>query len=124
MAYVTSSFFSYVEDDLKGLPERGRPVKVNALSRLRILKVSPGMLHANPEDEFCNPEIGPNDAIISNYAQIARRTREGAIYDEPIIVNKLERDGYLILNGHHRWAGAIMSHMPKVRIQVTNDGIF
>ena len=82
------------------------------------------LLHANPDDEFSMGTIGPNDSIISNYCQIARReySLSEAVYDEPIIVNKLERDGYLILNGHHRWAGAIMAHVPKVRIAIVNPG--
>ena len=125
MGYVvTSSFFEYVKKDLQGLPERGKPVNVNPLLRARVKKVSPEELHANPDDEFSMGTIGPNDSIISNYCQIARReySLSEAVYDEPIIVNKLERDGYLILNGHHRWAGAIMAHVPKVRIAIVNPG--
>ena len=42
------------------------------------------------------------------------------VYPEPIIVNRLKMGDYLILNGHHRWAGAVKAGVPKVRILVTD----
>ena len=87
-----------------------------------IKKISPDKLHANPDDEFTDPNIGPNDSIVSNYSSIARKNYylKLPVYDEPIIVSKLKGGDYLILNGHHRWAGAIEAHIPKVRVQITD----
>ena len=42
------------------------------------------------------------------------------VYEEPIEVVKLRDGSYMMLNGHHRWAGAIMAGMKSVRIHIEN----
>ena len=41
-----------------------------------VRSVSCSKLHPNPNDEFCDPEIGPNYSIISCYEGDYRRIRE------------------------------------------------
>ena len=57
---------------------------------------------------------------MENYCTLARRSFSlgEKVFDEPLQVNKLKVGGYLILNGHHRWAGVIRAGVPTIRIQV------
>ena len=125
MPYIKSSFHKQIEEDLALTEGHRETVRVGYFERKFVKKVPPSQLHVNPDDEFASPEVGPNDAIISNYRQIALRSQalRQDVFSEPIIVQKLKEDGYLILNGHHRWAGALMAHVPKVCITITNDGV-
>ena len=125
MPYIKSSFFTQIEEDLSLMEGHREAVRVGYFDRKFVKKVPPCQLHVNPDDEFASPEVGPNDAIISNYRQIALRNQalRQDVFSDPIIVQKLREDGYLILNGHHRWAGAVMAHVPKVRITISNDGL-
>lgn len=80
-------------------------------------------LHPNPDDEFCFPEIGPNEEIIGQYERGIKLMKFYALlrpFDEPITVEKILPDGYLILNGHHRWAAAIKWGLPKVPTQIVD----
>ena len=45
------------------------------------------------------------------------------IFDEPVIVHKMQPDGYLILNGHHRWAAALKTGLDKIRAEIINPKI-
>ena len=42
------------------------------------------------------------------------------VFPEPVIVHKMKPDGYMILNGHHRWAAALKTGLSKLRIEITN----
>jgi len=42
------------------------PVQAGLPERLLVRKAPVSKLHPNPDDEFCNPSIGPNYKIISN----------------------------------------------------------
>ena len=108
MAYNTS-FSSLVRDDLAKTEGNRELVKASLPEKLMKKKARPEHLHVNPEDEFAFPEIGPNDAIIENYCRIARWKDATVmeVYPEQIQVCKMRAGGYMILNGHHRWAGAI-----------------
>ncbi|MBR5110565.1 MAG: ParB N-terminal domain-containing protein [Clostridia bacterium] len=79
-------------------------------------------LHPNPDDEFCNPAIGLNDEIIAKYHNQIRIAQKRGMYaiSEPLTVEKMYPDGYIILNGHHRWAAAIRMGMPEVPIEIVN----
>lgn len=91
------------------------PVRVSFLRRKLTKRLPVSKLHPNPDDEFCFPEIGPSMAIIARYekefrsvgnsAQDARMA--GSAVHDPIQVQKIRPDGYMILNGHHRWAAAM-----------------
>ena len=80
-------------------------------------------LHPNPEDEFCSPTIGPNAQIISKYCKEFRRfgTKPSIEYTcEPLTVEKIRPSGYMILNGHHRWAAGIMTRQRSLPIQIVD----
>ena len=49
-------------------------------------------MHPNPEDEFCDPEVGPNESIVEDYVEEATKNLVcGAdSFDEAILVAKME----------------------------------
>ena len=98
------------------------PVKAGMVERMTVHSVDTKSLHPNLEDEFTFPEIGPSYRIISEYIEkINDAQRLGKpIFDEPIIVEKTRPDGYLILNGHHRWAAALKLGIKKVPVKIVN----
>ncbi len=122
MAYGRGFIYDLIREDLEKMKGKRTPVKVSAFGRMGAKKVPPSMLHVNPDDEFCDPKIGPNESIMSNYASVARRNLSlgDPVYEEPIEVVKLRDGSYMMLNGHHRWAGAIMAGMKSVRIHIEN----
>lgn len=100
------------------------PVKSSLLRRVFVKKEKWQKLHPNPDDEFSDPKIGPSQRIIREYEEKFRNfqlnqglRREDQI--EPIIVEKMHPDGYLIINGHHRWAACAMMNM-KCNISIVN----
>ena len=111
-----------IREDLSNMEGRRETVKAGLLEKMVPKKVKTALLHVNPADEFTFPNIGPNIAIVENYCTLARRKYSLGehVFDEPLQVNKLKEGGYLILNGHHRWAGAIRAGVPTIRIQVTD----
>jgi len=103
-----NGFSDYLKEELSKYSGRMVPVKAWKIERILVKKAAISRLHPNPEDEFSFPEIGPNYKIISDY--IARYNRYGTmkkpeeIVEEPLMVQKVHPDGYMLLNGHHRWA--------------------
>lgn len=122
MASTNSKLEEYIAEEIRKYRGVMVPVKASVLERSLIRKVRPEQLHPNPYDEFCDPAIGPNNQIISKYVQMI--ARHGSLQpdpnDDPIIVEKVYPDGYLILNGHHRWAAAIKTGFRMVPIQIVN----
>ena len=108
MTVQSSGFQEYLAEEIKKYGGVMIPVKAGLMERLLVKEAEIKKLHPNPDDEFCMPGIGPNDRIISDY--MARYQRYGsmknpdAIEEDPLIVEKVHPDGYIILNGHHRWA--------------------
>ena len=104
------------------------PVKAGFLRLAFVRKASVSKLHPNPEDEFCDPKIGPHSGIVADYEKqyLQAESGPGAMPDtdggitEPIMVEKTRPDGYMILNGHHRWAAAHMAGIRRLRIKVIN----
>ncbi len=98
------------------------PVKAGFLERVFVRKVPTDSLHPNPDDEFCDPDIGPNYGIVTDYVKTINRfgTLMPDPEDEPIIVEKVHPDGYMILNGHHRWAAALSTGLYKVPVSIVN----
>ena len=120
-------FPTYLREETEKVRESYYPVRVPLVTRLTKKKEKPGKLHPNPDDEFCYPDIGPNYSIIAKYeaayrdimaAGSAQYDTTGA--DEPIMVQKARPDGFLIMNGHHRWAAALKMKVPKVKIKIVN----
>ncbi len=40
--------------------------------------------------------------------------------EEPLIVEKIRPDGYLILNGHHRWAAALRLGFSRIPVEIVD----
>ena len=120
----------FIEEELNHYRGIMVPVKSGILRRTLIWKVNCKKLHPNPEDEFCKPGVGPNYQIISKYESLYRkRKRTGNGYnigityqedDDALTVERVRPDGYMILNGHHRWAAAIRSNKRSVPVKIVN----
>ena len=101
----SNSFDQFISDEI----EKGKglyvPVKASRFERMFVKWHDCKDLHPNPDDEFSKPEVGPSYRIISEYEQKIRRAKEHTYEEEkdPIIIEKMYPEGYLIINGHHRW---------------------
>ena len=98
------------------------PVKAGILHRLLVKKVPCLKLHPNPEDEFSMPSVGPSYKIMSEYESTFRRNEQLDMKntEEPVIVEKMHPEGYLIINGHHRWAAYYRMGRKTVPVTVVN----
>ena len=99
------------------------PAKAGLLRRALVRNVSCKKMHPNPNDEFCDPHIGPNQQIIARYADEIRHIREHPYlkcFDEPIMIEKIHPDGYMILNGHHRWIAAVRADVKRLPVRIVN----
>ena len=104
------------------------PVSASLFRRMTTKKLPLSRLHPNPDDEFCFPEIGPSEGIVARYARSFSQYRAdysgarlaGDDAYEPIVVQKVRPDGYMILNGHHRWAGAIKAGLDRIPARIVN----
>lgn len=122
MGMVTKEYQEYVLDDLENYTSLSKPKKATLIERLLVRKVPITKLHPNPEDEFSDPEIGPNNNIVGEYSgQIGRNNGYNkASKIDPIVVEKLATGGYMILNGHHRWMAAKKMNVKRIPIQIVN----
>ena len=130
MAEHSGRLDHFIEEELNHYRGIMVPVKSGILRRTLIWKVNCKKLHPNPEDEFCKPGVGPNYQIISKYESLYRkRKRTGTGYnigityqedDDALTVERVRPDGYMILNGHHRWAAAIRSNKRSVPVKIVN----
>ena len=98
----------FLEDELKMLRGGYFPVKSGILRRMVMKKARCSDLHPNPNDVFCDPKVGPCSRIISEYQQkfINDIRRDTFFENEPVIIERLHPNGYMLINGHHRWAAA------------------
>ena len=117
-----SAFFHYVQEDLDAYEGKREIAHASFVERHFVKRISPMEMHVNPDDEFADPAVGPSDRIINEYVHEIPRLRrfDEEIFPTPVIVYKLAADGYLILNGHHRWAAALKSGLGKIRATITN----
>ena len=98
------------------------PVHASLFERLIVRTASCKNIHPNPEDEFSIEKVGPSYKIIGEYEtkfRDAMRMDRSPI-DDPLMVEKLRPHGYLLLNGHHRWAAAMRCGIKKVPIKIIN----
>ena len=117
------SLSDYVAKDIEKYKGVAVPVDSSFFQRAFIKNADPQKLHANPDDEFCDPKIGPNQEIISKYERDIRNAQMHSIpdpFDEPLMVTRIYPDGYMLLNGHHRWAAALIYQLKKVPIKIIN----
>ena len=122
MASQNTQFAEFIEGEVKKYRGVYVPVKAGVTERLLVRKIDPDKLHPNPEDEFCDPAIGPNFGIIGDYIRMINQygTLRPNSWDEPVIIQKIRPDGYMILNGHHRWAAALRTGLRYVPVQIVN----
>ncbi|MBQ9008891.1 MAG: ParB-like nuclease domain-containing protein [Clostridia bacterium] len=121
-------FDEYLKQEVARVKGQYYPVRSSILRQFLTKHAAYQALHPNPEDEFCFPDIGPNYEIISKYVKAFRDARRKGIdlskepsgLEEPLIVQRTMPDGYMILNGHHRWAAAIRAGESKLRVRVVN----
>ena len=128
MAVHNTNLQNFIAEEVSKVKGVAVPVRASLLERALVRKVSCKKLHPNPNDEFCIPEIGPNEEIVSRYSQefrnylanvsSVRYTDNTAL--KPLDVQKISPDGYMILNGHHRWAGAVRAGVPRLRVRIMN----
>ena len=132
MSENKTQFQVFLENEVRKVQGVYVPVRAGWLRRALIRRVSCRKLHPNPDDEFCRPEVGPNYGIISGYEKDYRTLllhpiREGVMesgISEPLIVERIRPDGYMILNGHHRWAAALrtgFSNLPVKIVDLTQE---
>lgn len=112
----------YVSNDIEKQKGISMPVRAGLLERLLVRKTSCSNLHPNAEDEFSMDSVGPSYRIIGEYETKFREALrfERRVFDEPLMVEKLRPRGYLLLNGHHRWAAAMRCNIKKVPIKIVN----
>ena len=126
-----AQFQEFLEAELNSIRGLWYPVKPLLLTRLLVRHARVNKLHPNPDDEFCDPKIGPHYGIIAKYEREMRRdgldtvssgeTEEaGSSLGEPLEVQKIRPDGYMILNGHHRWAAACRIGIRRLPIHIVS----
>lgn len=117
-----SAFDEFLQEEVRKQKGIAYPVKAGLFERMTVKQAACTKLHPNPDDEFTFPNIGPNYEIISNYEKkfIYNVRIKLPPLEEPIMVEKLHPHGYLILNGHHRWAAALRLKFKKVPVKIVN----
>lgn len=122
MVVTNEIYTKYVTEDLNNHKGLYHPVKAHFYERIKARMISPLKLHPNPDDEFSMEKIGPNWNIIGDYEKTIRerKKREEDIFDDPLIAVKLDKGGYMLLNGHHRWMAAVSLKIDKVPVEVVN----
>ena len=119
-----TKFDEYIGEEVRKYKGVYRPLRAGVLRRAFVRKLACKRIHPNPDDEFCDPKVGPNYDIVSRYSEDIRvaRLKENnpLLFNERIIVERIYPDGYMLLNGHHRWAAAIRMGLPKIRTKVVN----
>ncbi len=117
-----TELMNFIQEDLKKYDGIRMPLKAGLLERLLVRRARCSKLHPNPDDEFCMPSIGPNYGIISDYAFKIKSGKYWGedIQAEPLYVEKMYPHGYMILNGHHRWAAMLRLKRWLIPVQIVN----
>lgn len=113
-----------IQEEVAKYQNRRETVRASILEVLSTRFLSPDQMHPNPEDEFCDPDVGPNESIVEQYVEEAMKNLECGTdsFDEAIMVAKMKEGDYLIINGHHRWAAAVKVELKRVRVTIANPG--
>ena len=122
MAAPKTELAEYLEKEIKKYDGIMVPIKASVSERMFTKKVPIEKLHPNPDDEFCSKTVGPNYSIYNRYVRTFQRfgTMDQSIMDDPITVEKVHPDGYMILNGHHRWAAAMRVGIKMIPVKIVN----
>lgn len=120
-----SSFMNYVLEDLASTEGKREVVRAGMIERWRVKYIDPDEMHVNPNDDFSKTSVSPCDRIINEYVrQIPYLLRfDQEVFSDPVLVYKLRAGGYLILNGHHRWAAALKTGLEKLRALIVNPPV-
>ena len=123
MGYV-DSLTKRIQEEAKKYMNRREVARASILEVLTTKYLSPEQMHPNPDDEFSDPDFGPNESIVEMYVQDALKNLEAEAdsFDDPIMVAKMQAGDYMIINGHHRWAAAIIVKLTRVRVVIANPG--
>ena len=65
MAFKNTAVSKMIREDLEKTQGGYEIVQASLFERMGVKKVPPSELHVNPNDEFSDPEIGPNDSIVT-----------------------------------------------------------
>ena len=118
-------FNTYLEKEIKKYNGIAFPVKSSVWERAFVTRVNCLDLHPNPDDEFTKPGVGPSYRIISEYEQKIRTLSHDNgtnPLNDAIIVEKMHPEGYMIVNGHHRWAAFYRVGWKKVGLCCSHRG--
>ena len=117
-----SELMEFVLNDIENQKGIAIPVHASLFERIVIRKTNCKNIHPNPEDEFSIESVGPSFRIIGEYESEFRDAlrMERRPFAEALTVEKLRPDGYLLLNGHHRWAAAMRCGIKKAPIRIIN----
>lgn len=112
----------FVAEDIAKQKGVSIPIHASLIERLLVRKAACSNLHPNADDEFSIKSVGPSYRIINEYETKFRDAlrMETRVFDEPLTVEKLRPKGYLILNGHHRWAAAMHCGIKRVPVKIIN----
>lgn len=122
MSVWPNDYVEKVLDDVKKYEGIRKIVKAGLIERSLKTHCAPERLHPNPSDEFSQDQIGPNLEIVGNYVKEIHYNLfwHLPIFKEPVIVQKMKPDGYILLNGHHRWFAALRMGIKKLHIKIVN----
>ena len=124
MAGASNKFMQELLDEVGSYDGLYHPIKAGFIERKLTRKLPPEKLHPNPDDEFTHPDVGPNMGIISNYVAKIKdallKQQPPLDPDDPLIVEKMFPRGYMLLNGHHRWAAAKQMSLKKVPVELVS----
>ena len=120
----TDKFTRMIMEEAGKYSEWREVARADLLEILTTRYLPPDQMHPNPEDEFCDPDVGPNERILEDYIEMAQKNLIAGVdsFDEPIMVAKMKAGEYMIINGHHRWAAAVKTELRRVRVVITNPG--
>ncbi len=118
-----TEFDEFIAQEVEKYKGNSFPLKASLLERAIVRKARCSKLHPNPEDEFAMPSVGPSYRIINEYVQMMVEDKyisSQSFDDKAITVEKMYPDGYMILNGHHRWAAYMRLGVKRVPIHIVN----
>lgn len=125
MVATKTEFSEFVARDIKKYEGVRIPLKTSLIMRIFKRWTKCTNLHPNPDDEFCFPNVGPSYSIISDYEnrmkfEMGHGGSPWDITDERLMVERMYPEGYMLINGHHRWAAAIRLGIKKAPIKILN----
>lgn len=55
----------------KNISGRRETVRASLIDIMTVKHLSPDQMHVNPDDDFANPKVGPNEEIVNHYIEEA-----------------------------------------------------